>query len=352
MLLTYKVPHNLNLKKEFDEAIIIAEKAIVYGKKFGYYFKDTSLPSAIAQDIHQKYYSADNISNIILPVRGQAIKFKDNVIRIFSKAKNPNLRINFAADLPDNIIKINYIEIMKDNFCIICTVEEKDEFVPEDWCGVDLNSTGHITVLSDLKSGNVIKYNKDAPHMRNKFNGVRKKMQSLGAFKFFKSSKNKENRVMKDINHKISYSIVTYAQNNNIGIRMEDLSNIRNTAKHRRKGKSGKKQTRVLNFWSFYQLMKMVEYKAKLHGVPFELVKPEYTSKRCSRCGRIGYRNKKVFRCNHCGHSDHADVNAGFNIAADINSMIWFDTEREVSKDVLAASRIALQLLKPLSYYK
>jgi len=66
---------------------------------------------------------------------------------------------------------------------------------------------------------------------------------------------------------------------------------------------------------ALYQLQTMVEYKAKLLGVPIAYIDPAYTFQTCSRCDHIGNRNSKSFECLTCGHVEHADVNAAFNIA-------------------------------------
>ena len=90
---------------------------------------------------------------------------------------------------------------------------------------------------------------------------------------------------------------------------MERLGDIRTTARQSKPSRG------PLHSWSFYQHQTMVEYKAKLLGVPVAFVDPAYTSQRCSRCRLLGHRNGKSFSC-VCGHVDHADANASFNIAS------------------------------------
>jgi len=150
-----------------------------------------------------------------------------------------------------------------------------------------------------------------------------------------KTIKDRERRIVRDLNHKMSRKIVEIAKASGCGIKLEDLEGIRKNKKH------AKSFNYSLNSWSFYQLRKFVEYKAKLQGVAVAHIEPAYTSKTCSRCGHIGNRDGKSFKCQNCGHVEHADANASFNIALRPISVSQSDVERDMSEGSTDAPRMA-----------
>ncbi|MFP4655817.1 MAG: RNA-guided endonuclease TnpB family protein, partial [Methanohalobium sp.] len=164
-------------------------------------------------------------------------------------------------------------------------------------------------VMSNPKTGKIWKLGKKALHTHLKYKNDRRKLQVKGKYKKVKQVNDRESRIVRDLNHKISSKIVETAAANNCGIRMENLKGIRNSARCKKSFKYS------LHSWSFYQLQFMLEYKARMLGVKIDFVKPEYTSQDCSRYGYLGIRSGESFECPHCEHVDYADANAAFNIA-------------------------------------
>ncbi|MBN1134828.1 MAG: hypothetical protein JXA38_07990 [Methanosarcinaceae archaeon] len=79
-----------------------------------------------------------------------------------------------------------------------------------------------------------MKLGKHAQHTHNKYKNMRKLLQKQGKYKKVKQIKNRESRIVRDLNHKISRKIVYTANENNCGIKLEKLKGIRNNKKHSR----------------------------------------------------------------------------------------------------------------------
>lgn len=178
-----------------------------------------------------------------------------------------------------------------------------------DFIGVDMGQTD-IAVLDDGTT-----YNSELlKKVRKRYSKVRASVQSKGtksSKRLLKRLSGKERRFVSITNHTISKQIIAKAKKENKGVAIEDLSNIRKTAKSK-----SKKQKTELNRWSFYQLRQYLTYKALLSGVQLAVIPPAYTSQTCNSCLHIGNRNGKHFSCENCGNKADADVNAAKNISA------------------------------------
>lgn len=114
-------------------------------------------------------------------------------------------------------------------------------------------------------------------------------------------------RFRETANHKYSRALINYALRKKCTvIQMEDLSGIT------------KDTDRFLKNWTYYDLQTKIRYKAEENGIEFRLIKPQYTSQRCSKCGYIDSENRTTqahFLCLKCGFECNADYNASQNIS-------------------------------------
>lgn len=169
------------------------------------------------------------------------------------------------------------------------------------WVGVDLNTAGHIAVAAEPATGEVRCFGRSLESLRR---GVERAGSKRGMHR--KKQKKMILRVIREQNHAISTGIVEFARDTGAGIRMERLFGRR----HCKEISADNHET-----WLFYTLQKAVVKRAEMKGITVEFVNPTGTSKRCSRCGEMGIRQRKYFFCPSCGYEAHADVNAALNIA-------------------------------------
>lgn len=309
MLLTYKLKHGRNFGDELEKAFRVAEFAIENPKcRSSKQVRDIGLPSVISNQILKKYGHQKTIKevhsvNLIVP--GQGIKFFEETNSIWASC----LKLHLENLIPTEFETINQMELDNEYAYVSVTVPEKPEMIPQQFIGVDRNATGHIVVAANPDTGVVRKLGKMAIHIHTKYKNIRRKLQAGGKHRKVKRMEDRESRIVKDLNHKVSRALVDMAKDQNAALVFEDLTGIRNTKKQRRSFRYS------LHSWSFYRLQQFVEYKAKLLGVPVLYVDPAYTSQDCSKCGARGQRAGKWFKCPTCGHANHADVNAAFNIA-------------------------------------
>ncbi len=197
----------------------------------------------------------------------------------------------------------------------------------ENWIGVD-RGQNQIAVASLPNGFGKFWNGRPIKHLRRRYQKLRKQLQKASKRKVIKRLESKERRIITYINHCISKQLVQFAKDYGMGLRFEDLSNIRQTSKQSKKVRSDAGNNR--HAWSYFQLEMLTRYKAIQAGVPFESIPAPYTSKSDHRNGVIGKRNGHWFT-GFDGYRCNADWNASQNIGQWNGFSCPLDLEKAVS---------------------
>ena len=174
--------------------------------------------------------------------------------------------------------------------------------------GVDLGLKVPAVAVTDDERVRFFGNGRQNKYMKRKFRSVRKTLGKKKKLDAIRKLNDKEQRYMKEQDHKVSREIVNFAKNNKISvIRLEQLANIRQTAR------TSRKNERNLHTWSFYRLSQFIEYKAKLEGIKVEYVTPAYTSQTCPSCSEKNKAQDRKYKCK-CGFEKHRDLVGAMNI--------------------------------------
>ena len=191
-----------------------------------------------------------------------------------------------------------------------CDIPETDEFVAEDWLGVDLGIVA-LAADSDGKTYAGAAVERQRRRIQKRRNGLQKR-GTKAAKRRLRILSRKQARFQKHTNHCIAKALVLDAERTGRGLALENLKGIRGRVTAR----GGNQRARLGN-WGFGQLGAFVSYKAKRAGVPVCFVDPRNTSRECAACGCIDKKNRPDqanFLCVCCGHAANADTNAAINI--------------------------------------
>ncbi len=91
------------------------------------------------------------------------------------------------------------------------------------WIGIDLNTTGHVAVVADPKSGKVLKLGKNTHYVRSHSSKNCTKLWKEGKLWKLKKIKSREQKSFKAALNKISRQIVSFAESLGSGIKFEKL---------------------------------------------------------------------------------------------------------------------------------
>ena len=249
---------------------------------------------------NQNYRLKDNCIEFPVMINGKSkrisvfVKLTDRQKALFSNAKYGTMRI----------VTKNHTLVAQ----IVYEVSEPELKSDGNVMGVDLGIK--CPAVSYCSDGSIKFYGngRKNKYMRRHYAYLRKKLQTSKKMKAVKRINDKEQRIMRDIDHKLSHDIVETAVAHNVKvIKLEQLKNIRSTTRKSRKNNHS------LHTWSFYRLAQFIEYKAKLAGISVEYVNPAYTSQTCPNCGNVHHANDRNYTC-ECGFHIHRDLLGAMNI--------------------------------------
>lgn len=194
--------------------------------------------------------------------------------------------------------------------------KETAEVEPSGYIGIDINLENVTTASSDntiniyylSKANKIIStYREVKSHFKRNDVRIRRKI-------FRKYGIKQRNRV-NQISHKTSKDIVMEAKKKGHGIVMEKLKGIRRL--YQRGNGQGRNYRAKMNLWSYYELQRQIEYKAKWEGVKVIYMDARGASKYCSICGyELNQNGQRELWCPECKISIDRDVNGARNILA------------------------------------
>jgi putative transposase len=199
---------------------------------------------------------------------------------------------------------------------ITLTVEDAHPTDGQAIMGVDLGLKVPAVTYIGGKGARFFGNGRSQRQMRRRFSARRKRLQKAKKTRAVKKSKGKEARWMKNINHQLSRQIVTHASEQGVGtIKIETLHGIRKGTTRTSRGASARKNNRMQNSWSFYQLSQFIAYKAERSGIRIEQVDPAYTSQECPACQARNKAQDRSYVCAECGWIGHRDKVGAINIS-------------------------------------
>jgi putative transposase len=119
----------------------------------------------------------------------------------------------------------------------------------------------------------------------------------------------KQQRRLREMEHKISRSVVDYAVSSRAStLAIGDVRDIADASD------KGRKQNQRLSTWRHGKLRAYLTYKAEAEGMRVVLVDERHTSQTCPNCQRRHKPKGRTYRCPDCRFQTHRDVVGAVNI--------------------------------------
>ena len=217
--------------------------------------------------------------------------------------------------------------------------EIQDAKESEYYIGVDLGINNLATIAVQNREGKVIETKffdgSYVSEKKRRFNAKRREYMRKGLWSKLRTTRGKEKRFIKDVNHKISKYIKDLCEKyENSTVVLENLDGIRNSIDY------SKKQNRRLHNWSFAQLQEFIIYKAHEAGSSYRRVPPFNTSKVCRSCFEEVSRSSENYSTGACKACKQKVLNVDLNAAVNIIQRLWYYITRDAYEDTASQTEL------------
>src|SRR6266849_3732525 len=185
--------------------------------------------------------------------------------------------------------------------------------------GIDVNERN--VTASDTSGDTVVFDTSNVAELKERYRAIRVKIgrmtrqdNRISQRLYARYGTREKNRTTQAL-HRVSKAIVSQAKERKFGIVMEKLKGIRKL--YRRGNGQGSSFRGRMNSWTFRELQRQLDYKARWEGIPVSYVNPRGTSSKCPNCDSplIKLKGRRVL-CPSCKQSGDRDVIASRNIMA------------------------------------
>src|SRR2546425_2562879 len=185
--------------------------------------------------------------------------------------------------------------------------------------GIDVNERN--VTASDTSGVSIVFDTSDVAELKERYRCIRAKIgrrtrrdKRISRRLYARYGTREKNRTTQAL-HRVSKAIIAQAKEKKFGIVMEKLKGIRKLYR-RGNGQSSSFRGRM-NSWTFSELQRQLDNKARWEGIPLSYVSPRGTSSKCPNCDSplIKREGREVF-CPSCRQSGDRDVIASRNIMA------------------------------------
>lgn len=206
-----------------------------------------------------------------------------------------------------------------DSTVVVAFSKEKAEIEPLGIVGVDVNernvttsdSVGNTTPYPTAQVAEIKeRYREARARIGQRTRQDKRTSQGLYA----KYGERESHRTVQRV-HRVSKLIVADAKMRQFGIVMEKLKGIRKL--YRRGNGQGTSYRGRMNSWTFREVQRQIEYKARWEGIPVTYISPRGTSRNCPDCGsRVVALARRQLFCPECDKAWDRDALASKNIMA------------------------------------